>query len=139
MILLVDANVLLDVLMCRNDFVEYSSVIWKLCETKKVKGYVSVLTIANLIYIMRKELSPEKEELIINQLEQIFDFADLRITDINLASKMKWNDFEDAIQAATAQRIHADYIITRNTKDFLQSKIPALTPKEIVDKIQQNY
>lgn len=139
MILLVDANVLLDVLMCRNDFVEYSSVIWKLCETKKVKGYVSVLTIANLIYIMRKELSPEKEELIINQLEQIFEFADLRITDINLASKMKWNDFEDAIQAATAQRIHADYIITRNTKDFLQSKIPALTPKKIVDKIQQSH
>lgn len=34
--------------------------IWKLCETGKAKGYVSTLTIANLIYIMKKQLTPWK-------------------------------------------------------------------------------
>ena len=33
MILLIDANILLDVLMNRQDFVKDSSMIWKLCET----------------------------------------------------------------------------------------------------------
>ncbi|MCB6951913.1 PIN domain-containing protein [[Eubacterium] rectale] len=36
---------------------------------------------------------------------------------------MKWKDFEDAIQSATAEYVYADYIITRNIKDFTQSKV----------------
>ena len=62
MILLIDANILLDVLMNRQDFVKDSSMIWKLCETNQAKGYISVLTIANLMYIMRKQLDPETIE-----------------------------------------------------------------------------
>lgn len=45
--LLIDANILLDVLQKREPYVLDSSVIWKLCETEKAKGYVSVLTFAN--------------------------------------------------------------------------------------------
>lgn len=48
--LLIDANILLDVLQNRKPYVQDSSVIWKLCETEKVKGYVSALTYANLVY-----------------------------------------------------------------------------------------
>ena len=57
---LIDANVLLDVLANREPFVEDSSKIWKLCETEQAEGCVSALSIANLMYIMRKELSPRR-------------------------------------------------------------------------------
>ena len=30
--------------------------------------------------------------------------------------------FEDAVQSATVESVHADYIITRNLKDFTKSK-----------------
>ena len=44
-------------------------------------------------------------------------------------------DFEDAIQCATAERINADFIITRNVKDFLQSrKALAFTPVEFLER-----
>lgn len=43
---------------------------------------------------------------------------------------MKWRGYEDAVQSITAERIKADYIITRNTKDFRDSKVRALTPEE---------
>ena len=36
---------------------------------------------------------------------------------------MKWKDFEDAVQSATAESVHADYIVTRNLKDFMKSKV----------------
>lgn len=51
--LLIDANILLDVLQNRKPYVQVSSIIWKLCETEKVKGYVSALTFANLVYISK--------------------------------------------------------------------------------------
>ena len=36
--------------------------------------------------------------------------------------------FEDAVQSATVESVHADYIITRNLKDFTKSKVMAFTP-----------
>jgi len=41
-------------------------------------------------------------------------------------------DFEDAIIAATALREKADYIITRNAKDYSKSPVPAVTPDEFL-------
>lgn len=135
MILLIDANILLDVLMNRQDFAKDSSMIWKLCETNQAKGYISALTIANLMYIMRKQLDPETIEKLLVQLKFIFDFTDFGVSDLQRAAEMKWTDFEDAVQSATAERLHADFIITRNVKDFRSSKIMALTPTEFLARI----
>lgn len=135
MVLLIDANILLDVLLNREEFVRDSSLIWKLCETEKAKGYVSVLTFANLIYIMRKQLEPEKIEEVFRKLSLIFDFTDFSATDLARATELGWKDFEDAIQSATAERVHADYIITRNVRDFAKSKVLAFTPSELLARI----
>ncbi|MCC8103988.1 MAG: PIN domain-containing protein [Clostridiales bacterium] len=133
--LLIDANVLLDVLQNREPHVKDSSVIWKLCETEQVKGYVSALTFANMVYIMRKELEPEKIEAILKALSLIFDFADLKGIDLSKAAELKWSDFEDALQSVTAERLGVDYIITRNVKDFARSKVLAFTPTELIARI----
>jgi hypothetical protein len=47
----------------------------------------------------------------------------------------RWSDFEDAVQCATAEQIHADYIITRNVRDFTQSKVTAFSPTELLARI----
>lgn len=133
--LLIDANILLDVLQRREPHYKDSALIWKLCETEQAEGYVSALTFADLVYIMRKELDPEAVEEIQKKLALIFQFADLTVADITRATEMKWDDFEDAVQAATAERIQADYIITRNVRDFKKSKIMAFTPIEYLARI----
>ena len=48
---------------------------------------------------------------------------------------MNWKDFEDAIQSATAQKLKVDYIVTRNVKDFIESKVPSLTPTELLARL----
>ena len=84
---------------------------------------------------MRKELSTEMIEEVIQKLRLIFQFTDLSVSDLTRASEMKWNDFEDAVQSATAERIHADCIITRNIRDFNKSKVIAFTPTEYLSRI----
>lgn len=135
MVLLIDANILLDVLLDRKEFVKESALIWKLCETRQMKGYVSALTFANIMYIMRKELTPEKTEEVFRRLNLIFELADFSGSVLEKAVEMKWSDFEDAVQSATAERVHADYVITRNIRDFGRSKIMALTPTEFLARI----
>ena len=133
--LLIDGNIILDVLQNREPHVADSAKIWKLCETDQMEGYVSGLTFSNLVYIMRKELNPEKINEVFKTLGLIFRFTDLTVSDIAKAAEMQWDDFEDALQAATAERIHADNIITRNVKDFKQSRIIAFTPTEFLTRL----
>ena len=133
--LLIDGNIILDVLQNREPHVVDSAKIWKLCETDQAEGYVSALTFSNLVYIMRKELSPEKINEVFKSLGLIFQFTDLTVSDLTKAAEQQWDDFEDALQAATAERIHADNIITRNAKDFKQSKIVAFTPTEFLARL----
>ena len=133
--LLVDANILLDVLQAREPYLKDSSLIWKLCETGEVQGYASALTFANLIYIMRKQLDAKGIHDVLNKMQMIFHIAALSEAELKQASEMEWKDFEDAIQCATAERIGADFIITRNVKDFLQSrKVSELTPAEFLER-----
>lgn len=135
MVLLIDTNVILDVLMNRSEFVKASAMIWKLCETEQAKGYVSALSFANMMYIMRKQMTPEQIEDIFHKLKLIFEFADLSSAVLERAVSMKWDDFEDAVQSATAESVHADYIVTRNIKDFGRSKVAAFTPAELLARI----
>ena len=135
MVLLIDANILLDVLMNRKEFVTDSSMIWKLCETEQAKGYISVLTYANIMYIMRKQLTPEKIEEVFHKLNLIFEFADFSPMILEKSVNMKWSDFEDAVQGATAEAIHADYIVTRKYKRFCEKQGCCIYTGRIVGKI----
>lgn len=83
---------------------------------------------------MRKQLDSAKIIDSLNSLSELFKFRDLKFDDLQNAASLNWKDFEDAIQFVTAERVNADYIITRNTKDFQNSKIPALTPNEFLEK-----
>lgn len=134
--LLIDANILLDVLENRQPHIEVSSIIWKLCEVGRAEGYVSALTFANLVYVMRKELSADQVEEIWKKLRLIFFIADLTEKDMENAATAKWDDFEDAIQSATALRIGADYIVTRNEKDYKSSTVPAISPADLLKQFR---
>lgn len=133
--LIIDSNVLLDVLYAREPHFEKSLSVWRLCEAGKLQGFVSVLTFANIVYIMRKELDEEKIKDCWEKLSKIFVFVDLRVADIAMATERKGKDFEDELQMVAAKRVEADYIITRNIKDFRDSSIPALTPSEFMDSV----
>lgn len=132
---LIDTNVILDVLCARADFLEDSSKVWKYCEINKIEGYISALSIPNIVYILRKELTPEKTQEIINQLFLLFKVADLKSDDLKKAAAMKTSDYEDALQMVCANRIKADFIITRNIRDFMSSKILAIKPSELLERI----
>ena len=133
----VDTNVLLDVLQQRVPHVYASSILWKACECGEVEGVVSALTFANIIYILRKDMTPARLRDILDRLELIFSFEDFTVQDMVCATEMEWSDYEDAIQCAQAARARAEYIVTRNVQDFAKSETPAITPQELLLKLKE--
>lgn len=51
-----------------------------------------------------------------------------------LAAPMK--DYEDALVAACAARNKIGYIVTRNIKDYEQSKVPAILPDDFLKMVE---
>ncbi len=132
---LIDTNVVLDVLCGREEFLEASSRVWKYCEVNKLIGVISALSVPNIVYILRKELDPDKTKEIIDRLLLIFDVVELTEEDLRKAAEMKTADYEDAVQMCCAERINADFIVTRNIRDFVSSPVPAVKPSELLDRI----
>ena len=69
MVILVDTNVILDVILMRDEFISDSYRVMRLCyeEASGVEGYAAAHTIPNLWYILRKYFKPvERRENILS-------------------------------------------------------------------------
>lgn len=131
MVLFVDTNILLDVLAKREPFYMHSAKVWKYCESVLAKGCISALSVANLTYVLRKELNASRVADTLRALSYIFSIEDLKRADLENAALLQWDDFEDAIQYVTAMRVSADYLVTRNPGDYKNKDISIKTPKEL--------
>ena len=132
---LIDTNVILDVLYKRESFYKDSLNVWRLCETKQIEGYISALTIPNIVYVLRKELDSEKTLKIIKTISLVFNIYELKEDILIDAAELKYDDYEDALQTITALKLKCEYIITRNIKDFKESKILAIKPCELIEQL----
>lgn len=131
----IDTNVILDVLCDREGLADASSLVLKNCELHRIEGYVSALSFPNIAYILRKELTPEKTGELVNYLSLILQVADLKAADVKAAAALPFRDYEDALQSVCASRVRAQYIVTRNIRDFNASKVPAIKPEELLERL----
>ncbi len=134
---LLDTNIILDVLADRAPFAEDAATIFKLCETKQLTGVIYALSIPNIVYIMRKELKRDQIESVLQKLSALFEIADMKSEDLRKAASLPVPDFEDALQCVCARRIRANYIVTRNLKDFMNSEVMAVKPSELIERLSQ--
>ena len=130
--ILVDTNILLDVLDARKDFYEHSAEIWTLIETGSIEGYISAISFNNINYIIARKYSAKKAHQVMVLLRDIFKVVALTPQIINQAIDSSFSDFEDALQYFSAVHAQADWIISRNVKDFRKSDISVLTPTEFI-------
>jgi len=131
--ILVDTNIVLDLLAKREQYLSEAQELFTLSDQKKVKLYVSSLTIANVYYLLSQSLKIENARKILRTFKVLVEVLpmDNKIIDLSLESDFK--DFEDAIQYHTAIENNIDLIITRNLKDFKLAKIPVLTAKNYLE------
>ncbi len=132
--LFVDTNIVIDLLKKREDFFEEAQELFTLADKKKVKLFISSLTIANTHFLLLKHYSSNEARKILAKFKVLVEVLALddKVIELALASDLK--DFEDAIQFYTAIENNAGIIITRNKKDFKKQSIPVLTAKEYINR-----
>lgn len=128
---LFDTNVILDVLLARKDFVELSSALVGMVENKIIEGYLCATTITTLDYLISKSLNKKQAKVEIIKLLKIFRIADVNSKVLALSVNSKFDDFEDAVQYYSGECSEVDGIVTRNTKDYKNAKLPIYNPEEL--------
>ena len=133
--ILIDTNIILDIVQKQEPFFADSyQALRKAIETN-VECLISASAATDIFYMLRRAFqSSQKAKERIEQLSQIFAFADVQGADIQTALMRSMPDFEDAVVDAVAERSGASYILTRNIRDFVGSSVPAVTPAEFLKK-----
>ncbi|MCL2054716.1 MAG: PIN domain-containing protein [Oscillospiraceae bacterium] len=133
--ILIDTNIIIDVLTERKPHFEHSSQFLNLCGAQII-GMILASQTTDIFYILRREGKTEKEaRAVIKKLIDNLKVLDVFAADVNPALDSDMPDYEDSLLAYSAYRYKADYIITRNEKDFKDSPVSALSPAEFIKKI----
>ena len=129
--ILLDANIVIDILAKRDGYVGSREVL-RFCEAGRADGYVTTTTVTDVMYILRKHINPSHVKDAVQTLLSIVDVAGVLKNDIVSAFTSEMMDDEDAVQASCATRLKADFIITRNVRDFKDSAVSAILPEEFL-------
>lgn len=136
MIVLLDTNILLDVIQDRKPHSDPAARVWEMVERRALVGYVSAISFNNIFYIARKQEGAEKALEALRLIRRVFQIVPLDEAVIDRALAAPGSDFEDAIQAAAADRVAADYLVTRNVPDFDSMGVSCVTPEELLAIVQ---
>src|SRR3990172_1764976 len=129
---LFDLNIILDVLQERIEFYEFSARLLARAETGVIQGWLAAHSATTLFYLIAKDKSPEHARVTITSLLQFLKIAPVDQSTIEQALNLPYQDFEDAVQMIAALRIRADYLLTRNVRDYQPAPLAVITPAELL-------
>lgn len=125
--LLIDINVLLDVALQRPG-APASARLLAQCG-RQHEGWLAWHSVATLAYLIERQESNISSRDFIRGLLAWAEVARTGRADALVALDLPMHDFEDALQVAAAMACGAQFIITRNERDFKNSPLPALNPE----------
>lgn len=128
--LFIDINIVLDVLLEREPYAGASQRLLSFIEDGRAKGYLSALSYPAIYYIVAKGTTPKKAISCIRDVLKLLEVSASDKKTIERAIEINLKDFEDSLQAASAEASSCDYIITRNARDYKGCNIPPISPSE---------
>ena len=133
---MVDTNVVLDVLLAREPFVDSAAEIFGLIEQSKLEGFLCATTITTVDYLLTQSITGAESRRALQHLMELFELAPINRPVIEEALRSRISDFEDAVVEQAARLAGVDIIVTRNTKDFRKSDVKTLDPEELLSTLK---
>ena len=136
---ILDTNVLIDFFLDREPFARDATDLIQRAERLEFQGLVCATSVTTVDYLARKAVGLTEARAQVAFLLSILEVAPVNGAALQAALESGVRDFEDAVVAESARRANADYIVTRNLKDFAKSPVPAHTPesfRQILDLLR---
>ena len=137
--LLLDTNVLVDYFGARRPFCDQ----WELINALQMTGYAELWASAesytDAFYLLRRAVGSEKLQDMFLESLSFVRVCSVDEDDIRKAAERSWSYFEDCLIAVCAEKVKADYIITRDAGGFKRSKILAMDAPSFFTMLEEDY
>lgn len=137
--LLLDTNVVIDYLNEREPFYEKARLLMICGRAGEFDLWITASQFTELIYILseggKASLMPRTLERL-RGLRTFIDVYPVTGQDIDRMLATSWADPEDALLFEAALSAKADFIVTRNAKDFESSLVKAVDCQELFDILE---
>lgn len=129
---LIDTNILLDVILGRSPWSIDAALLMDAASHGACEGFLAGHSVTTVQYIVQRELGRQRAAAAVSGLLTVLRVVGLEHDDFLVALTLGLADFEDAVQVATALKCGADFIATRNVRDFRGVDVPLRSAGEIV-------
>jgi predicted nucleic acid-binding protein len=133
--LLLDANVVLDVLANRAPWAHEAALLLSAVDAGRATAAVAAHTVTTLYYLLAKALGRDEAVAALVRLTKLVDVVAVDRAVILETIALGVRDLEDAVQAVCGLRIGADYLVTRNARDFRGVGLTIATPGEVLAQL----
>jgi predicted nucleic acid-binding protein len=135
MTIVIDNNVVLDALLERKLFFENSAEVLTAC-VREHRGSLTANSLTDIFYALSKSAGAAKAKQTIRKLMELFEIIPIDEVDCINALELPMNDFEDALIAVCAEKVGADYIVSRDG-DFAKTDSPVqgVSPSEFLSSV----
>jgi len=130
--LLIDTNVVLDVILERKPWVEDATALLDAIARGRAMGHLAGHAVTTVHYVVERERSRAVAATAVSDLLQVLAVVSLGAPDFQRALGLGLRDFEDGVQAAACLQIGADYLVTRNEKDYKGAPIALRSAAEVL-------
>ncbi len=131
---LIDTNVILDMVGKREPFFTAAAQLIFLSAEEKLEAYIPSNVVTDIYYIAyRHYMQESKARDMLRKLLKIIGVLAVGQRDCLRALDLPMGDYEDALLAACAKRVNADYIITRDMEHFKNSPVAPISPDDFLN------
>jgi predicted nucleic acid-binding protein len=130
--LLVDTSIVLDVVLERTPWVADATALFDVVARGHTPALIAGHTVTTVHYIVERERDRRTATTAIGDLLTLFPVVPLDTADFQRALALRLRDYEDAVQAVACLRIGADFLVTRNPKDFRGAPVTPRAPGEVL-------
>lgn len=130
--ILLDTNVVLDLLLAREPFVDMAREIFNLIENNELEGFLCATSVTTLHYLIGRSSNKNEADSIVRDLLTLFSVSAVNHKVLSEASVNNGKDYEDSVIYTSAYLNNIDIIISRDKSGFSESKVSTLTPQEFL-------
>ena len=129
--LFLDTSILYDYFAGREPFYQNALQLFIMRMFGDVDLTASGKSYTDIFFSLKKYKEPQLIQQAFTDTLEVLSICSLDADDIRSACKLNWLDFEDALMAVSAEKVGADYLVTRDV-GIRHSKVPTKTPEEII-------
>lgn len=136
--LLLDTTILIDYFSRREPFFDDCVQLRAMQVFGDAELWVSAKSFTDVFYVLQKPLGYEKVQRMFTESADFLKVCSIDSADIMKASSSKWADFEDCLVHVCAEKIKADFLITRDREGFSRASIPVKSPAEFLMWVEKS-